>query len=800
VITLTIFFISGILFFHYITFFPLSITTAFIISFFIIIKKRAYGRAQVALLFCFFLCGFLRAFHYNTTLPATDLVPGKMVFEGAVSTVPEKYDEYMSFEVDKVKLEGAPVQGRLRLYGSLSLPVSGGDYIVGYGSIKPPVMLHNPGVSSFNPAKQGIRAIGSVYEIYGKGKIQGLRYAVERKRQSLREVIAQSLGHDEAAVVSALILGLRGQISPQLKDNFSASGVAHLLSISGAHFGLLSVIVFWLLRISITRLPGKILLPLSFTVTASEVAALLTILVLILYLFMSGFRIPSIRAFIMIFTYFIALVLQRKGQLINCLALAAFIILLWRPDSLFDVSFQLSFLAVLSIGLYLRKTEPEPQAQIPEQKDTSFTHLFIEKNIFSFMITLSAILGTAPVVITVFNSFSVIAPVSNLIIAPLVCFIILPLTFLSSLLVLVFNLTFLPFSEVIEILVSFTLKVIKWFSSVPFFHVYLPDPSFFMIIIYLISLALLNKFRTSWAIFFFVLVIFVYLSSHLIFSQNPRVTFLDSGQADSAVIEFPDKRVMVIDGGTLGTGRRALVPYLKSRGIRHIDFLVLSHPHPDHYGGLSVIDDYFSISEFWYNGRVSAESREFIQTLIAKNIPLKVLKRGDAIVSDNYSITVLHPYNTFYAGSQRGLFSNENNDSLVLKIRIYDTSFLFTGDIEEEAEWDISHLGQWLKSDIIKVPHHGGRTSSSTFFISLVKPEVAVISTGRNNPFDHPHEEVLHSYRASRIMRTDRDGAVVFALLDSGYRMKTSQDFQLKRVTSLKDEMRNLLILLGHER
>jgi competence protein ComEC len=154
----------------------------------------------------------------------------------------------------------------------------------------------------------------------------------------------------------------------------------------------------------------------------------------------------------------------------------------------------------------------------------------------------------------------------------------------------------------------------------------------------------------------------------------------------------------------------------------------------------------------------------------------------------------------FYAGSLRGDFSNQNNDSLVLKIQYNDISVLFTGDIETEAEENLIHLGKWLRSDIIKVPHHGGRTSSTEEFLQMVRPKVAVISVGRNNPFNHPHIETIRRYKdvGAQVFRTERDGAITLLSVQDGtdsYEIRTYWDTRFREVKALRDEIRNVGLL-----
>jgi competence protein ComEC len=262
------------------------------------------------------------------------------------------------------------------------------------------------------------------------------------------------------------------------------------------------------------------------------------------------------------------------------------------------------------------------------------------------------------------------------------------------------------------------------------------------------------------------------------------VTYLDVGQGDSAVIELPHQKTIVIDTGRSG---RETASYLKYKGKQVIDALVLSHIHPDHTGGLDYLVKQFKVKELWDNGKMILP--ENIMSYVGDK--QRILQRGDKIEGKGYTMHILHPYPEFYS-----LYGNEyieaNNDSLVIKIKGGNASFLFAGDVEEEAEKDLLHIGPWLRSDVIKVPHHGGKTSAYKPFFELVSPGIAVISLGRNNAFGHPHDEMLDVLQGARIFRTDTDGAVKIQESTHGLKIKTFKDFQLERTGSFAVEFQNI--------
>jgi competence protein ComEC len=169
----------------------------------------------------------------------------------------------------------------------------------------------------------------------------------------------------------------------------------------------------------------------------------------------------------------------------------------------------------------------------------------------------------------------------------------------------------------------------------------------------------------------------------------------------------------------------------------------------------------------------------------------QLLERGDVVRGKGYEVAVLHPYKEFYTFDGND-FVSENNASLVLRVKGEKNSFLLAGDIEEEAEENLLHLGEWLRSDVIKIPHHGGRTSANPQFLTAVGSSIAVISVGRGNNFGHPSPEMLEQLQQVRVLRTDRDGAIKITATADGLQVKTYKDYAFEKADSLQKEMRNI--------
>lgn len=493
----------------------------------------------------------------------------------------------------------------------------------------------------------------------------------------------------------------------------------------------------------------------------------------------------------MISLFLIGLLIGRKRFWLNSLLFAAFVVVLWNPEALFSLSFQLSFLAVLFIGFSIghEKDEENPEAKDNKGADEQkilprFLASALRILRASVLLTLAASLGTAPLVAYHFHYFSVISPLSNLLITPLIGFVLLPLSLLSSFIFLFTG--HYMFGSLAVITTDITVYLVRFMAELPFSDIKIPAFPLFAVII----------FYAGFVFYFFVskkklvpvitsLLTIAYLSAHIFLRGGEMgITYLDVGQGDGAVVELPDKKVVVMDTGRSGREAAAFLKYL---GMKSIDALILSHADSDHAGGTDYLTARFKVKEMWDSGRIVYQEGK------GTSIVRRILERGDVIEGKGYKMYVLHPYREFYTinGDIGG-----NNSSLTLKIESDSggrkKTFLFTGDIEEEAQEDIIHLGKRLKSDVVKVPHHGGRRSAYKPFYDAASPEIAVISVGRDNAYGHPHQETLEMLRSSKIYRTDINGAVKITEKDGRLEVKTHRDYRFSRTKSLTGEIKNI--------
>jgi competence protein ComEC len=817
-------FLIGVVLFYSFHLFPFS--TVFIASLatvFLFLKKKIF-------LIIILICGTALAFFKYEPAPDVPCIKDKIAVRGVFASYPmktaqgsflQKFSASSASDMNTGEKVAALTEQEIVLFSEREFS-PGAECTLGVTLLKSRKRLNPGGLTKEETA-------ANLSDIYYEGAKAGTLYwKMQEYRHRINNYLEENMKKDSGAFVASITTGQMTNMSEELREAFNVTGLAHILSISGSHFGLFSVFLFAIFSRSIKALPYRFLQRMTIYVTPSQGAAMLSLPFMLAYLGLSGASIPAIRSFIMISLFLCGLLIGKKGYWLNSLLFAAVILVAWEPESIFNLSFQLSFLAVLCIGFAVQKSDDENK-----EGNKFFRYL---KNVL--LMTFSASIGTAPIVANYFHYFSVISPLSNLILAPLIGFLLIPLSVVSSFLYLITG--HFVFTSIVSLLSEISIASVKLLAGIPYASVRIPAfPPIVLILFYsgfipylwimhgpgrmedpladhssppaadsassigprpqgknespgvvlnghnlpdIGSASRRCYVHKKWYILAIPFIPVVIYSLLLMCGKKDlSVTFLDVGQGDSAVIEFPDGKNMVIDTGKTG---RETVSFLRYRGWKIVDILALSHVHPDHTGGLTSILKKFQVREIWDNGRI----------IYPDYLSLHSLKRGDVIEGKGYRIYALHPYPEFYT-MDRGDYVSANNDSLVLKIEGNTLSFLFAGDIEEEAEENILHLGDWLKSTIIKVPHHGAKTSAWGPFFKTVSPDLAVISAGRDNSFGHPHQEMLDMLQGARVYRTDIDGAVKISESGNGLAIKTYREFQLKEAKSWSDEMKNFRLL-----
>jgi competence protein ComEC len=644
--------------------------------------------------------------------------------------------------------------------------------------LRRPQQFRNPGAfqSADYREREGWSGVAGITDLtrvkkVGEGGIPFVR-ALYRWREKIRRAILIHLEGTPAALLMALIIGETGYLTDEIREVFSASGTTHILSISGSHLALVSFLIFGASRWLILHLPSPLLLRISLWKVPSQWAALVTAGPVIFYAFLAGGEVATLRSLTMILVYLFSIWINRSGDIKISLAFAALLIVLFHPQSVFDVSFQLSFLSVLSIALVIEWWGAAFSSLPSEMPLSRFQKYVAGPGKRMLLSTIGATLGSAPLTLYYFHQFSWVGLIANFIIVPLAGWVIIPFGLISSVAALFLDEGF-PFSAWHQWLGMIYYRVTAFFAGFPGADFHFSSPPLLMVLLFYGVIFSLLARQASWKRLLPVtLVFFLFFLGWEGIRRHPemlRVTFIDVGQGDATLIEFPRGKTMLVDGGSGGLfniGKIAVTPYLQERRIGRIDYLVGTHPQMDHMGGLAYIVRKFSVGEVWTDGmtREVPFYRDFLTALDQKGLSSRKITRSvPPMEIDGCRVDFFNP--------SEGADLNEktlNNQSVVLRLSCPafgkgGVSFLLTGDIEMKGEEAILEKKVFLKSTFLKVPHHGSRTSSGKEFLSTVSPEVALFSVGAHNSYRHPHPEVLAAYEASgiKIYRTDRDGALI---------------------------------------
>lgn len=755
-----------------------------------VLVQRPDSFNAAPLLILFFLAGMildLRS-HPQLLLEAPARRGDRVTLEGTLLEPPKRQEEITRLVVraERVFLEGSELRPGELVYVSIysnGPDFTPGDRIRFPARLRPFRNFKNPGRYDYESAMRikGFSCGASVSDgrrvvLMGKGDPGFPWSAVESARAPLRRWIRQSLDPPARGILRALLLGEKHELDPALREYFYRTGLAHILAVSGLHVGL----VAWLVFGSVTRLLSCSYRLLLLT-DVRKTAALATFFPVIAYSLVAGFQVSTQRALAMVLAYLVSIAIGREREVWSTLCLAALLVLASRPHALYTISFQLSFGAVAGIlwlapPIYKRLYRPASH-EIKGAGRTAW-RVFHSYTAGLLAVTLAATLCLLPLTVFYFHRISLVTIISNLAVTPLLGLWILPAGLLSLLLFPLFPSGAGVLLGLASAGAEAMAAVVRWFAGLPWASIWVitPNPLELILLYGLLAsggLALKRRFRVLLPV---VLILLALDAAYWLYetrlSPSLRVTYLDVGQGNSALVQFPGGKRMLIDGGgfRLGrfdVGRMVVAPFLWSRKITRVHYLVLSHPEADHMNGLSFIAENFGPQELWYNGdRVESDSyRRFMASVRSSGLELR--RPGDPELPDEIggvAIEVLYPpAREPPLSSADPAEHNLNNRSLVIRLSKQGKSFLFPGDLEAEGEAELAALaGPRLGSTVLLAPHHGSSSSSTPAFLECVRPAVCVVSAGAGNRFGFPHPEALARIRAAgaRILRLDQTGAL----------------------------------------
>ena len=678
----------------------------------------------------------------------------------------------------------------IRFQGLVSLRY--GNRLTLSGTLRQPQPQRNPGGFDYRAYLSRKAVFGIIYhqgllEIGEQVGFPPLRW-IETLRLRTEEVIDEAYGIDslDALLIKGIMIGKRSDLPTDTVETFRNSGNLHVLAVSGLHVGFVATFCYFSLLTfaSILGIRSK------HPHLTKKVIVLLTIATVVIYACLVGFRPSVFRAALMASLFLFATVIDRDADIYNLLAFAALILLLLNPTQLWDIGFQLSFVAVTAIVYFVPKME-KPFCRFWEVPDSSaddgsrirtFGRSALKWLILSYLVTLAALLGTT--LIIAFHFFR--AYPLGIIVGPFAVGFVSLILALGMASVGAGLVSLLPLAKLFaglnHAIIYFFLELLGLFGDASVVMKMKP-PTFGTFVVYIaVCLGVTHwrlvykNWRVATLIGLSVIAIWVWDSAFHEEGRLLEVVTLDVGQGDAAVVRFPDGRAMLVDGGIQRSyynkkkkrqveydmGERVVAPYLDVNGVRELELVVLSHQDIDHGGGLAHILENFKVKRILGiedNANYSKTIEHLRDVAKGKKVRYTFEYAGEIKLTPTATLNLLHPID---AASTDLMDTDTNDDSLVMKLSYGEVDILFTGDIEAKAETRLITSGQDLRAEVLKVPHHGSRTSSTAPFIAAVQPKFALFSLGIRNRYGFPDAGVVARYqkRGCVILRTDEFGAI----------------------------------------
>ena len=524
--------------------------------------------------------------------------------------------------------------------------------------------------------------------------------------------------------LNTFILGDSSYIENRVLDSYRTNGISHLFSVSGMHITLLSSLMLYILN----------------KLKKHNINYLFVILFLFIYMFLTNFTPSVIRA-----TFLFIFITLNKFLNLNLSTLRILLIILCfnliiNPYSVYNVGFQFSYI----ISLYL----------IAFSKIINRYKNYIIKILVTSCISFFA---SIPILINNYFNINLMTILNNIIFVPLVSIVVFPF----SLLVLLIPKIDFIYEVIINILEELSIFVNNFKIEIIFSKINIFINIFYYLII---TLILYKAYKRSYKyIFLIILMLFIHTNINYI-KNNPYITFIDVGQGDGAFIHLPyNKSNILIDtGGKYNYNiSKDIISYLKSESIKKIDYLILTHGDYDHMGeAINLVENYRVEKVIFNCGEFNELEQDLIKVLDKKKIPYYSCVK-ELNIDDN-KLNFLNNKD----------YDNENDNSNVIYTKLNNHKFLFMGDAGLEVEEDIIEKYNLQDIDVLKVGHHGSKTSSDEEFINEINPKYSIISVGKNNRYGHPNKEVINNLNNSKIYRTDEDGSIMFKIKNDNLKIE----------------------------
>ncbi len=724
--------------------------------------RRGAGKMLAIAAALFFVAGMIRCGHATGVSPfeISRFAGRPAVLHGVVAELPRWSDvdhettrvryvvDVTAVDLGQSRLEPATGGVIVGLRQPRSAPIAAyGDKVTVRGRVETLHGYNNPGqadiVAAYRLGGVTARLTARPEDVRAApGDSRSGMAAIAAWRQKMTAFIRETVAPGDAAMINGVLFGGYDGIRREVVRDFAATGLVHILSVSGAHIALVAGAVLWLgARLRLRRVR----------------TALLAAAAVLVYALLAGMTPPVVRSLVMGLAALGAVVLGRDKDSFQALALAALGMLAWQPGLLFDISFQLSFGAAGGLILLYPRTLAR-LAFLPPWLAGPLA------------VTVAAQLGVLPFILWYFSSFPLSSFLANIVVLPLVEAVVvagLAAVLVAGVVPMLGKLMLVACAQLVGVAVKLTALL----AALPGAAVHLPAMGLAAGAVYYLCLAWVYGFvpglpeppamarrwprRTAAALVVLVVAFTVY-------AQYPRplaVHFIDVGQGDATLIVTPHGRAVLIDAGggreyaDFDVGERVVLPYLRHCGVTALDCLILTHGHQDHAGGAAAVAAALPVSAVLLPREAPTPATEAVVKAVGGQGAAQAVA-GQSVVLDGVTLRVLQTAGE--GGRKRGA------ESTVVSVGYGGHGFLVTGDLGGEEERLAA--ARVAPGSVLKVSHHGARTATTTELLAAFRPAYAVISAGHANRFGHPHPEVLARLAAQgvRVFRTDRDGAVVF--------------------------------------
>ena len=565
-------------------------------------------------------------------------------------------------------------------------------------------------------------------------------------------------------VFLGILLGDKSSIEEDVRQNFADSSLSHILAVSGTHISYVVICISVLFK--------KLKLN-------KNIRKVLTSLVLFTYLYLVDFSASATRAVIMSTIVIMQMLFYRKQDTITTIAFSSIIILINNPYSILNIGFLLSYGGTIGIILFVNRISIESKEDFFQRFKSYLKDICI--------VTISAQTIIMPIIIYYFNTISFTFIISNIIASLIIGPIIM-----IGLVIIAISFFKIPIISLIirfyNILIVILVRTADIISKIPMSKIYLKTPTtleiiFYYSVVFLIALLIYIKksnrkfikktiqidiynlknffINNRNKVLIFISIVSLISITSIKIPKELKINFIDVGQGDSCLITTPQNKKVIVDSGgseSYDVGKNVLLPYLLDKRITKIDYIMISHFDTDHCKGFEYVLENLKVKNVIISkqSETSENFKQIMKIIRKKRINLIVVQKGSKIKIDNFTtVDIISPHS-------ENIADNMNDNSIVAKLEAYNFSILFTGDASEKIEKELIKEKINLKSDILKVSHHGSKTGTSEEFLKSVKPKIALIGVGENNKFGHPTEDVIKRLTENKvkIYRTDRNGEI----------------------------------------